>query len=173
METQIKALLKTSRGHKVITIFGYSTRGVPGLEINGVGKLSKNIKEKLIFLTRNRRLSIPMKRFIISVDINDLDESLEWSQLKWLEYPCLLAFWHLAGFIPISSLKDCISSGCVRVSGEISHYQNFSGNLKMIQSTMKPIEWKKLKIIGSRSEPSNNVIPSFKLLEHIEDLSFS
>ena len=47
METEIKSYIKTKTGIKVITIFGYASRGVPGVEINGVGKLSKNIKEKL------------------------------------------------------------------------------------------------------------------------------
>ena len=68
MDTQIKSFYKSPQGIKFVTIFGHATKGVPALEINGVGKLSKNIKEKLIFITRTRKLPIPLRRFVICVD---------------------------------------------------------------------------------------------------------
>jgi hypothetical protein len=43
METQIKAFYKTPQGIRFVTLFGYASKGVPALEINGFGKLSKNI----------------------------------------------------------------------------------------------------------------------------------
>ena len=92
METQIYSYFKTPKGLKVVTIFGYATRGVPGLEITGFGKLSKNIKEKLIYITRTRKLKLPTKRFVICIDINDFDHDSTSQDLKWLEFPTLLIF---------------------------------------------------------------------------------
>lgn len=172
METQIKSLIKTPKGLKLVTIFGYSCRGVPGLEINGVGKLSKNIKEKMTFITRYRRLSIPLKRFVISVDVNDLDEGLDYTHLKWLEFPCLLVFWHLAGFIPISSLRNCVSSGWLKVTGDVIHLHPENESLLEIKKQMNPIEYKSLKFISSKSLVETRMIQTNKLLEHIEDMRF-
>ena len=82
METQIKAFYKTPQGIKFVRVFGFSTKGVPSLEINGLGKLSKNVKEKIIYLTRTRKLQIPMRRFVICLDLNELSEK-DVNHLKW------------------------------------------------------------------------------------------
>lgn len=174
METQIYTYIHTPSGPKVITIFGYATRGVPGVEITGCNKLSKNIKEKLIFMTRVRKLKLPTKRFVICVDLNDLEFDLRQSDLKWIELPMLLMFWYLAGFIPIKKLDDCICSGWINTNGEI--FQTFSPlNLKsLIKQKVNPVEMKSIKLITSLGDEEDDFwsIDSSMLLEHIENLSF-
>jgi hypothetical protein len=48
METQLQSCYFTKKGPSLITLFGYSSKSIPGLEINGLGKFGKSIKEKLM-----------------------------------------------------------------------------------------------------------------------------
>lgn len=174
METQIYSYVQTPKGAKVITIFGYATRGVPGIEISGCGKLSKNIKEKLIYMTRVRKLKLPTKRFVICVDLNDLEFDLPQSELKWIEFPMLLMFWYLAGFIPIKKLDDCVCAGWIDTRGDI--YQSFAPDLlpKLMKKKVNPVILKSLKLITSVGDQEHGLwnIDSAMLLEHIDCLNF-
>lgn len=174
METQIYSYVQTPKGPKVITIFGYATRGVPGIEISGCGKLSKNIKEKLIYMTRARRLKLPTKRFVICIDLNDLEFDLPMSELKWIEFPVLLLFWYLAGLIPIKKLDDCVCAGWIDTRGDI--YQTFTPNIleELMKKKVNPVVLKSLKLITTVESESHGLwnIDSSMLLEHIDLLNF-
>lgn len=117
METQLQSCYFTKKGPFLITLFGYSTKSVPGLEINGLGKYGKSIKEKIVFVTRSRSLQVPLKRFVLNVEISDDLGDLESSSVKWLEYPLLLHYWYLAGLLPISKLDNCLAVGSLTPSG--------------------------------------------------------
>lgn len=117
METQLQSCYFTKKGPILITLFGYATKSVPGLEINGLGKYGKAIKEKIVYITRARNLQIPLKRFVLNVETNDELGDLESSSVKWLEYPLLLHYWFLAGLLPISKLDDCLAVGSITPSG--------------------------------------------------------
>jgi hypothetical protein len=119
METQLQSCYFTKKGPSLITLFGYSTKSVPGLEINGLGKYGKAIKEKIVFVTRTRQLKIPLKRFVLNVELTDELGDLESSSVKWLEYPLLLHYWFLAGLLPISKLDNCFAVGSLSPSGEV------------------------------------------------------
>ena len=119
METQLQSCYFTKKGPSLVTLFGYATKSVPGLEINGLGKYGKSIKEKIVFVTRTRSLQIPLKRFVLNVEITDDMGDLETSSVKWLEYPLLLHYWFLAGLLPISKLDNCLAVGSLTPSGVI------------------------------------------------------
>ncbi len=119
METQLQSCYFTKKGPLLITLFGYATRSVPGLEINGLGKYGKPIREKIVFVTRTRNLHIPLKRFVLNVETCDDLGDLESSSVKWLEYPLLLHYWFLAGLLPISKLDNCLAVGSLTPSGLI------------------------------------------------------
>ncbi len=119
METQLQSCYFTKKGPTVVTLFGYSTKSIPGLEINGLGKYGKTIKEKIVFVTRTRQLQIPLKRFVLNVEISDELGDLEGSAVKWLEYPLLLHYWFLAGLLPITRLDNCLAVGSLTPSGEV------------------------------------------------------
>lgn len=124
METQLQTCYFTKKGPALITLFGYATKSVPGLEINGLGKYGKAIKEKIVFVTRTRSLQIPLKRFVLNVDITDDLGDLESSSVKWLEYPLLLHYWFLAGLLPISKLDNCLAVGSLNPSGLVEEPLN-------------------------------------------------
>jgi hypothetical protein len=117
METQLQSCYFTKKGPALVTLFGYATKSVPGLEINGLGKFGKGIKEKIVFVTKTRSLQIPLKRFVLNVEICEELGDLEGASVKWLEYPLLLHYWFLAGLLPIRKLDNCLALGSLNPSG--------------------------------------------------------
>lgn len=174
MQSQIYSYLSTSKGTKLVTIFGYATRGVPGVEVNGIGKMGKNIKEKIIYLTRSRNMKLPTKRFVINIELNDIDFEISNQDLKHIEFPLLLLFWYLAGFIPIKKLDDCISGGFVNTLGQV--YQGpIPKELDLvIKRKVGPVRFKSIKHIGVDGIYSGGLfkIQINKLLEHIPNLEY-
>ena len=124
METQLKTCYFTKKGPEIITLFGYSSKSVPGLEINGLGKFGKSMKEKIVFVTRTRGLQVPIRRFVLNAEITDDLGDLENSSVKWLEYPLLLHYWFLAGLLPISKLDNCFALGSLSPSGLVEEPLN-------------------------------------------------
>lgn len=166
METQLQTCYFTKKGPFLITLFGYATKSVPGLEINGIGKYGKSIKEKIVFITRTRALQIPLKRFVLNVDMTDDLGDLESSSVKWLEYPLLLHYWYLAGLLPITKLDNCLAVGSLSPSG-------------VVEEPLSPVvvnlcEEHRLHLIASTGglESSLGIIDGKDLFGTIADLEF-
>jgi hypothetical protein len=116
METQIQSFAFSRRTPGHISLFGYSSKSVPGLEINGLGKYGRTLKEKIIFLTRSRQLPIPLNRYVISTEYEiDSDPNV----LKWMDLPVLMLYWYLAGLLKMGRLDNCLVAGHISPSGEI------------------------------------------------------
>jgi hypothetical protein len=126
METQLQSCYFTKKGPALISLFGYATKSVPGLEINGLGKYGKAIKEKIVFITKVRGLQIPLKRFVLNAEITDDLGDLESTSVKWLEYPLLIHYWFLAGLLPISKIDNCFAVGSLTPSGLVEEPMNAS-----------------------------------------------
>lgn len=165
METQLQSCYFTKKGPALVTLFGYATKSVPGLEINGLGKYGKAIKEKIVFVTRTRQLQIPLKRFVLNVEISDELGDLESSSVKWLEYPLLLHYWFLAGLLPISKLDNCLAVGSLTPNGDVVEPINFD--------VIALCEENDLHLITSSNVPTpNGVIDGKDLFGSIAELSF-
>ncbi|MFL5784248.1 MAG: hypothetical protein ACJ76H_06560, partial [Bacteriovoracaceae bacterium] len=100
---------------------------------NGLGKYGKAIKEKIVYITRTRQLQIPLKRFVLNVELTDDLGDLESNSVKWLEYPLLLHYWYLAGLLPISKLDNCFASGSLTPSGLVEEppYRSISSLIEI------------------------------------------
>jgi len=165
METQLQTCYFTKKGPALVTLFGYATKSVPGLEINGLGKYGKQIKEKIVFVTRTRQLQIPLKRFVLNVELSDELGDLESSSVKWLEYPLLLHYWYLAGLLPISKLDNCFAVGSLTPSGEVSE--------PIDSNVVELCDENKLHLIASKVvETPHGVIDGKDLFGSIAELSF-
>lgn len=166
METQLQSCYFTKKGPSLITLFGYATKSVPGLEINGLGKYGKSIKEKIVFVTRTRQLQIPLKRFVLNVELSDDLGDLESSSVKWLEYPLLLHYWYLAGLLPISKLDNCLAVGSLAPSGLVEEPLN--------QSVVDLCDINDLHLIASTTtvESPNGVIDGKDLFGQVTQLEF-
>lgn len=166
METQLQTCYFTKKGPALITLFGYATKSVPGLEINGLGRYGKAIKEKIVFVTRTRQLQIPLKRFVLNVELSDDLGGVESSSVKWLEYPLLLHYWFLAGLLPISKLDNCLAVGSLTPSGVVEEPLN--------QSVVNLCEEFNLHLIASTSglNTPNGVIDGKDLFGQVTHLNF-
>ncbi|MFT6068408.1 MAG: hypothetical protein ACJAT2_000175 [Bacteriovoracaceae bacterium] len=103
-----------------LEIFGYCSKGMPGVEIVGLGPLGRSIKEKLIFLSRQFGIKIPLKRYVLCIDLPvELKKEKSFESCRWLELPILILFWTLSGRLELENLDDCIAIGKIQVNGTI------------------------------------------------------
>ncbi|MFZ4712659.1 MAG: hypothetical protein ACOYL6_03000 [Bacteriovoracaceae bacterium] len=119
METQMKSMVLGPKGPRGINLFAYSTNGLPGLEIH-IGTLStKTMREKFIFLSKTRKLPIPLKRYVLCAELEGIKVTED--QAMYLELPLLMLYWHLAGLIPLMNLSDCFTQGTISSTGQLQH----------------------------------------------------
>ena len=102
-----------------INIFGYSNNGIPGIEILGLGRKGRPLKEKFIYLFRSQSRSIPLKRFVIVIEGYESTKKCQWDNFRWLELPIYLLLCSLCKFIPIQRLDNCLAVGRVDIDGHI------------------------------------------------------
>lgn len=119
MQHCLKSFIPLERSSVGVHLFGYATKGLPGLEIVGLGKSGRNIKEKLIYLTRQDRIMIPKKRFVLCLEFCEETKNLKEEDYRWLELPLLILYWTLAQVLPIHHLENCFSVGKIGLDGSV------------------------------------------------------
>jgi hypothetical protein len=121
MNLKMKSLIPFGNGWIGIDIFGYVSHGIPGIEIVGLGKNARSIKEKFIYLTREKKLKIPKRRFVLCIDGEIEGKKFKNEEFRYLELPLLIMFWTLSGKLAMGKLDDCFAAGRVSVDGEIEN----------------------------------------------------
>jgi hypothetical protein len=119
MNLRTKSLFPYAGGMNCVDIFGYVSHGIPGIEIVGLGKHSRPLKEKFVYLTRDLNLKLPKRRFVICVEGDIESKKFQNEEFRYLELPMLVMLWSLAGHLPFQQLDDCFCSGKVSVEGHI------------------------------------------------------
>ncbi len=120
MNMRTKSLYPYAGQYCPVDIFGYSSNGIPGIEIVGLGKYSRSMKEKFIYLSRERKLRFPLKRFVLCIEGEVEGKKFKEEEYRYLELPLLLMLWSLTGHLPLDHLEDCFASGKISVEGEVS-----------------------------------------------------
>lgn len=120
MNMRTKSLYPYAGQHCPVDIFGYASNGIPGIEIVGLGKYSRSMKEKFIYLSRERKLRFPLKRFVLCIEGEVEGKKFKEEEYRYLELPLLLMLWSLTGHLPLGHLEDCFASGKISVEGEVS-----------------------------------------------------
>ena len=115
MNDRILGIYSFGQKYKACSVFGYASKGLPGLEIVGLDRNSKVIKEKLIYLGRHYQVRLPLKRYVLCVD----DYCFESEESRWLELPLLILYWKLAGILPIKKLENCFCGGKISTMGAV------------------------------------------------------
>jgi hypothetical protein len=116
MEIKINCLIPFGGQLKWMEIFGYTSKGNPGLEVTGLNGRSRQFKEKMVFLSKRRRLHFPLKRYVLCFECEDVAKY----DCQWLELPMLLAFWSLTGNLSLKRLDNCFATAKVSLEGEIT-----------------------------------------------------
>jgi hypothetical protein len=162
METQINSFRFTKPNPSSVTIFGYSSKSFPGLEIHGLGRYGKSLKEKIIYITRSRHLTVPVKRYVI---VCELEHEATHEDI-WFDFPILLIYWHLAHILPIERLENCLAVGQLHPSGIITEKWD-----AMALNEVRKKEW----FLISGEKKLTQMLPSFsarELLSHIPELKW-
>lgn len=136
---RLMALYPSQEGVQKIEIYGYCSKGLPGLEIVGLGSLGRSVKEKLIFLSRQFGIKIPLKRYVLCVELStQLKKTNASEESRWLELPMMILFWTLSGNLELGNLEDCASVGKVQVNGTILFPEIKTMNLEKDYKVIAP-----------------------------------
>lgn len=115
-----KSLYPFGGTHYPVDIFGYASNGIPGIEIVGMGKYSRSMKEKFVYLSREKKLKFPLKRFVLCVEGELESKKFKQEEYRYLELPLLLMLWSLTGHLPLGKLEDCFAAGKISIEGQVS-----------------------------------------------------
>lgn len=131
-----------------VDIFGYASKGIPGIEILGIGKHGRMIKEKFVYLSREKKIKFPCKRFVLCIEGDLENKKFKEEEFRYLELPLLIMLWSLSGELPVSNLDDCFSIGKISVIGEISSFELKEELQIKLWENLIHFEEKKFKIIA-------------------------
>jgi hypothetical protein len=119
MQTQLQTCLFLKNQIIYLPLFGYSSRSVPGLEINGIGKLGKNIKEKIIYVSKTYGIKSSTKKYVLCLDQQMGLEDSTVTTYQNLELPLFLMYLYLTGNFPMNKLDNCFASGVITPGGRM------------------------------------------------------
>ena len=151
-----------------VQLFGYTSKGIPGVDIIGLNSFSKSLKEKLIFLSRENNLSFSMKRYVLCFERHEKFEIKNFD-LTQLELPFLILFWSLSGHLPITRLDNCLAFGQVGLDGRI-RTQKMSSNFWFEMNDKLRERDKKILYFGNDLEIDLSHIKLMKVRELFLDL---
>ncbi len=157
MNMRTKSLYPYAGQYCPVDIFGYASNGIPGIEIVGLGKYTRGVKEKFIYLSRERKLKFPMKRFVLCIEGEIEGKKFKEEEYRYLELPLLLMLWSLTGNLPLGNLEDCFAAGKISVEGEIHSLGLSAKDQAFLSELFNLDEDQPLKIIApSTSEVLEN-----------------
>lgn len=150
MELRLKTFCSFQNELQLVDIFGYTTQGMPSLELGGTSRMTKLFKEKILFLTKSRKMSLPPRRYILCMDMDQSQCRTE--DIRDFELPFLILFWSLGEVLPIRHLEDCVCSGRIYINGVIR-----SKRLSWEHRQFLEKSGKKFKLIGTAENISHSI----------------
>ncbi len=148
MNMRTKSLYPYAGQYCPVDIFGYASNGIPGVEIVGVGKHARSMKEKFIYLSRERKLKFPLKRFVLCVEGEVESKKFKEEEYRYLELPLLIMLWSLTGHLPLGHLEDCFAAGKISVEGDVSPLVLAMREQELLSEMFRLEENQTLKVIA-------------------------
>ncbi|MGZ3787504.1 MAG: hypothetical protein ACXVLQ_03225 [Bacteriovorax sp.] len=148
MNMRTKSLYPYAGQFCPVDIFGYASNGIPGIEIVGVGKYARSMKEKFIYLSREKKLKFPLKRFVLCVEGEVEGKKFKEEEYRYLELPLLMMLWSLTGHLPLQQLEDCFAAGKISVEGEVTALLLSEYEQMQLSELFKLTEDQSLKVIA-------------------------
>ncbi len=153
MNMRTKSLYPFAGQYCAVDIFGYSSNGIPGIEIVGVGRHARSMKEKFIYLSREKKLKFPLKRFVLCVEGDVEGKKFKDEEYRFLELPLLMMLWSLTGHLPLQALEDCFASGKISIEGEVTTLPLTDHEQMSLIDLFKLTEDQSLKVIAPDNTP--------------------
>jgi hypothetical protein len=175
MQSQIIGLYTSDQNILDINLFGYTSNGLPGLEIIGLGNRGRFIKEKFYYISRIRGIKFPLKKYVLCAEIPPGTAEKFRRDLDWLELPLLLLFWHLTQHIGIHNTKALIAAGKIAPTGRISLLPLPSKYLSLLSQKYDnqfPTRCAYLNLENETEYGEMVTLPLREILGHIPDLHF-
>ena len=116
MQASLISFLPVSGEFLPVQIYGYATKGLPGLEIVGPAQIARGLKQKLIFFTKKENVKTQPLRYVICLELDGKrvkDDEI----FRWLELPSLVLYWTLAQILPITQMDRCLCLGKINFNG--------------------------------------------------------
>lgn len=148
MNMRTKSLYPYAGQYCPVDIFGYASNGIPGIEIVGVGRYARSMKEKFIYLSREKKLKFPLKRFVLCVEGELEGKKFKEEEYRYLELPLLMMLWSLTGHLPLQALEDCFAAGKISVEGEVTMLPLTENEQIGLSDLFKLNEFQSLKVIA-------------------------
>lgn len=148
MNMRTKSIYPYAGQYCPVDIFGYASNGIPGIEIVGVGKYARSMKEKFIYLSRQKKLKFPLKRFVLCVEGEIEGRKFKEEEYRYLELPLLMMLWSLTGHLPLQQLEDCFAAGKISVEGEVTALALTENEQIQLSEIFKLNEGQCLKVIA-------------------------
>lgn len=157
--TRLKCCLYINNKIHLVNLFGHANRGVPGIDMIGMGRWGKIIREKIIYFTRQEEVNSTLRKYTLCIEEGHLFTGKNEEFSKNLELPLLLLYWSLSKRIPIQHLEDCLAVGSVSISGEINIPKFNKEEWELIKGLIRKNELADLKFLstGRGEDPFSNL----------------
>lgn len=143
MQSLHTGLIPYKEGFLKVSIAAYSTRSIPGLHIQADSFKTQMIKEKLLFIAKQKRLPLKMLRYHLIFDCHEIKQLKRKEQIdldySWLELPSLLIFLDLLKIKGKHEISTLATLGRLDFFKGIEHFhfKVLSDDLKNLSSQMK------------------------------------
>ena len=137
MHARTFGIVEFQKLYHFVNIFGHSGQGIPGIFFTGGGSFLKVLKEKMLYLIKDKELNVPLRKYSITVELPSflqLGTATKGNHLLNLELPILVVFLQLSENIRIKNLERCFCAGQVKVDGTITPWQPCPQFLKDIEA---------------------------------------
>jgi len=116
---QIKSYLKTDQSFFEVVLFGYTSKGMPGIELTGLGAWSREVKQKIIYFSRLHQLNPPLLKYNLCCSLPWSAREMKKLNLSSLELPLTLMFWALGNKISLMVDDKTFSMGQISLPDTI------------------------------------------------------
>lgn len=172
MFLRVNSILPIGHDYKVVSLFGYRSNGVPGIEIKGLPNNQNVVREKLVYLSKMFGVKVPIRRFHLCLDLpkevlkmkkNSIDD-------RYFDLPLLLLYWSLAEVIHVHGLEYCFSLGHIETNGRIMIPSLSETFLIHLQSIIKEKTSRSMTFISAKENDylALNCLPINSILDEVK-----
>lgn len=118
--TKTNASIPRKSKRETLDVFGYTSKGLPGLEFIGFGEVSQILKERVMFFLKQSRIKLPLKRYVIILGSGEgQNKTISLEDSKWLGLSLLATVLKLADYLPNTDIEKNIYCGEITLTGHI------------------------------------------------------